>query len=149
MDLTNDETAKGFGEPTKTRGMRWDKKQNKYVARANDEDGSKGSKFIRGEPTLGRMQVGGLERPNMPGAVDQSGPRYKHKLEKAPKQADKYRDDYQVRKKRVAEAKEKRIGKFKDGAGSRKEIKGAEDIRKARVEKQKKMEKNARPSKKR
>ncbi|KAI8294668.1 ATP-dependent RNA helicase DBP10 [Colletotrichum sp. SAR 10_99] len=169
MDLTNDETAKGFGEPTKTRGMRWDKKQNKYVARANDEDGSKGSKFIRGESgvkiaatfqsgrfdkwrkanRLGRMQVGGLERPNMPGAVDQSGPRYKHKLEKAPKQADKYRDDYQVRKKRVAEAKEKRIGKFKDGAGSRKEIKGAEDIRKARVEKQKKMEKNARPSKKR
>ncbi|KAF9881566.1 hypothetical protein CkaCkLH20_00712 [Colletotrichum karsti] len=167
MDLTNDETAKGFGEPTRTLGKRWDKKQNKYVSRANDEDGSKGKKFIRGESgvkiastfqsgrfdkwrkanRLGRIQVGGMERPNV-GAQEQSGPRYKHKLEKAPKQADKYRDDYEVRKKRIAEAKEKRIGQFKDGAGSRKELKGAEDIRKARWEKQKKMEKNARPSKK-
>ncbi|KAL0944656.1 ATP-dependent RNA helicase DBP10 [Colletotrichum truncatum] len=167
MDLTNDETAKGFGEPTKTRGMRWDKKQNKYVARANDEDGSKGSKYIRGESgvkiaatfqsgrfdkwrkanRLGRIQVGGMEKSNV--AELPSGPRYKHKQEKAPKQADKYRDDFQVRKKRIAEAKEKRIGRFKDGEGSRKEIKGAEDIRKARQEKERKREKNARPSKKR
>ncbi|KAF6831157.1 ATP-dependent rna helicase dbp10 [Colletotrichum musicola] len=167
MDLTNDETAKGFGEPTRTRGMRWDKKQNKYVALANDEDGSKGSKYIRGESgvkiaatfqsgrfdkwrkanRLGRIQVGGMEKANV--AELPSGRRFKHKLETAPKQADKYRDDYEVRKKRVAEAKEKRIGRYKDGAGSRKEIKGVEDIRKARVEKEKKREKNARPSKKR
>ncbi|TDZ33615.1 ATP-dependent RNA helicase DBP10 [Colletotrichum spinosum] len=167
MDLTNDETAKGFGEPTRAGGMRWDKKQNKYVARANDQDGSKGAKYIRGESgvriaasfqsgrfdkwrkanRLGRIQVGGLEKGNVPELP--SGKRFKHKLEQAPKQADKYRDDYEVRKKRIAEAKEKRIGQFKDGAGSRKEIKGVEDIRKARVEKQKKMEKNARPSKRR
>ncbi|OLN81007.1 ATP-dependent RNA helicase DBP10 [Colletotrichum chlorophyti] len=166
MDLTNDETAKGFGEPTRTAGKRWDKKQNKYVSRANDEDGSKGTKYIRGESgvkiaasfqsgrfdkwrkanRLGRVQVGAMEKPNAPGLP--SGPRYKHKLEKAPKQADKYRDDYEVRKKRIAEAKEKRIGQFKDGAGNRKEIKNAEDIRKARAEKQKRMEKNARPSRK-
>ncbi|WYZ45043.1 hypothetical protein EsH8_VIII_000359 [Colletotrichum jinshuiense] len=164
MDLTNDDTTKGFGEPTRTRGMRWDKKQNKYVARANDEDGSKGSKYVRGESgvkiaasfqsgrfdrwrkanRLGRIQVGGMEKANVPDLP--SGRQYKHKLEKAPKQADKYRDDYEVRKKRIAEAKEKRVGQYKDGAGSRKEIKGAEDIRKARWEKQKRMEKNARPT---
>jgi ATP-dependent RNA helicase DDX54/DBP10 len=49
MDLTNDDGAKSFGEPAKAKGMRWDKKNSKYVARANDEDGSKGKKMIRGE----------------------------------------------------------------------------------------------------
>ncbi|KAI1142370.1 ATP-dependent RNA helicase DBP10 [Hypoxylon sp. FL0543] len=76
------------------------------------------------------------------------GIRYRHKQEKAPKEADKYRDDYHARKKRVAEAKEKRVGRFKDGAGSRREIKSAEDIRKARVLKERRKAKNARPSRK-
>ncbi|KAK2036563.1 DEAD/DEAH box helicase [Colletotrichum somersetense] len=167
MDLTNDETAKGFGEPSRAKGMRWDKKQNKYVARQNDEDGSKGAKYVRGESgvkiaasfqsgrfdrwrkanRLGRIQVGALERPgggNVPEVPESH--KYKHKQERAPKPADKYRDDYEVRKKRVAEAKEKRVGQYRDGAGNRKEIKGVEDIRKARWEKQKRMEKNARPT---
>ncbi|CRK33724.1 hypothetical protein BN1723_018527, partial [Verticillium longisporum] len=49
MNLTNDDGGKAqFGDQAKS-GMRWDKKQNKYVARANDEDGSKGKKYIRGE----------------------------------------------------------------------------------------------------
>ncbi|KAK1996717.1 DEAD/DEAH box helicase [Colletotrichum falcatum] len=165
MDLTNDETAKGFGEPSRAKGMRWDKKQNKYVARQNDEDGSKGAKYVRGESgvkiaasfqsgrfdrwrkanRLGRIQVGALERTNNAPEVP-ANHKYKHKQERAPKQADKYRDDYEVRKKRVAEAKEKRVGQYRDGAGNRKEIKGVEDIRKARWEKQKRMEKNARPA---
>lgn len=72
--------------------------------------------------------------------------RYRHKQEKAPKEADKYRDDYQERKKRVADAREKRVGRFRDGAGSRKEVKSAEDIRKARVVKEQRMAKNARPA---
>jgi ATP-dependent RNA helicase DDX54/DBP10 len=75
------------------------------------------------------------------------GPRYKHKQERAPKEADKYRDDYHVRKKRVAEAKEARIGKYKEGAGKR-EIKSTEDIRKERKLAERKKAKNARPSKK-
>ncbi|ROT41810.1 DEAD/DEAH box helicase [Sodiomyces alkalinus F11] len=165
MDFNNDDAAKGSGEPAK-KGMRWDKKQNKYVARANDEDGSKGAKYIRGESgtkiaasfqsgrfekwrranRLGKLRVGEMEKSNAPQLP--TGPRYKHKQEKAPKEADKYRDDYEVRKKRIAEAKEKRVGKYKDGAGSRKEIKGANDIRKARVEKEKRRAKNARPSRK-
>ncbi|CAM1511561.1 Fc.00g090740.m01.CDS01 [Cosmosporella sp. VM-42] len=164
MDLTNDETAKGFGAPTRAK-MRWDMKSKKYVSRDNDEDGSKGAKMIRGESgvkiaasfqsgrfdrwkrnnRLGKLpHVGESEKPGV-GHVP-SGVRYKHKQERAPKEADKFRDDYQVRKKRVDEAREKRVGRFRDGMGSKKELKGLEDIRKARHEKQKKMLKNARPS---
>ncbi|PTB61369.1 DBP10CT-domain-containing protein, partial [Trichoderma citrinoviride] len=48
MDLTNDDTAKAFGAPTRPR-MRWDAKAKKYVNSANDEDGSRGAKMIVGE----------------------------------------------------------------------------------------------------
>ncbi|KAK4236205.1 ATP-dependent RNA helicase dbp-10 [Achaetomium macrosporum] len=171
MDLTNDEGAKAFGLPTRPK-MRWDKRHSKYVSRANDEDGSRGVKMIRGESgvkiaasfqsgrfdkwrrahKLGRLpQVGEAEKAQLVRsfASSQSGAhRFKHKQEKAPKDADKYRDDYQVRKKRVAEAREKRIGKYKDGEGSRRELKSATDIRKARQLKERRKEKNARPSKK-
>ncbi|KAK4126119.1 DEAD-domain-containing protein [Parathielavia appendiculata] len=169
MDLNNDEGAKAFGLPTRSK-MRWDKRHSKYVSRANDDDGSRGAKMIRGESgvkiaasfqsgrfdkwrranRLGRLPgVGEAEKSNLvrnfsaPGGV-----RYKHKLEKAPKDADKFRDDYHERKKRVAEAKEKRVGRYKDGEGSRRELKSATDIRKARQLKERKKEKNARPSKK-
>ncbi|KAJ2900591.1 atp-dependent rna helicase dbp10 [Zalerion maritima] len=173
MDLTNDE-AKSFGLPTRSK-MRWDQKGRKYVSRVNDEDGSRGAKMIKGESgvkiaasfksgrfekwkhahRLGKMpRVGEQEKGTVArlaaddNNVAPSGYKFKHKQEKAPKQADKYRDDYHVRKKRVAEAKEKRIGQFKDGAGSKHEIKNQEDIRKARVIKERKREKNARPTKK-
>jgi ATP-dependent RNA helicase DDX54/DBP10 len=166
MDLTNDE-SKGFAEASKARGMRWDKKSKKYVARANDEDGSKGAKMIRGESGLkiaasfrsGRFddwrkanKIGRLPRIGETEAqhrVHQNGGRqYKHKQEKAPKEADRFRDDYHVQKKRVQEAKEKRIGKFKDGSGKN-ELRGVDDVRKQRKIAEKKREKNARPSKKR
>lgn len=175
MDLTNDESAKAFGLPTRSK-MRWDKRHSKYVSRANDDDGSRGAKLVRGESgvkiaasfqsgrfdkwrranRLGRLpQVGEAEKANLvrnfasqPGGGGGGGFRYKHKQEKAPKDADRYRDDYHVRKKRVAEAREKRVGKYKDGEGSRRELKGAHDIRKARELKERKREKNARPSKK-
>ncbi|KAI0387851.1 ATP-dependent RNA helicase DBP10 [Hypomontagnella monticulosa] len=175
MDLTNDETAKNFGVPTRAR-MRWDKKSGKYVSRDNDEDGSRaqgggGKRMIRGESgvkiaasfqsgrfdkwrraqRMGRLpRVGDFEKRggNSTTAPQEGGIRYRHKQEKAPKEADKYRDDYEVRKKRVAEAREKRVGRFKDGAGSRKEIKSADDIRKARVIKEQRRAKNARPARK-
>jgi len=82
------------------------------------------------------------------GGVLGGGARYKHKQEKAPKAADKHRDDYHVRKKRVEEAKEKRVGRFRDGAGNKKELKNADDIRKERKLKEQKRLKNARPSRK-
>lgn len=167
MDLTNDDTAKGFGAPTRAR-MRWDTKSKNYVSRDNDEDGSKGAKMITGESGVkiaasfqsGRFdrwkraqrtgklpRVGESEKPGSTAQLP-SGVRYKHKQERAPKEADKYRDDFQVRKKRVDEAREKRVGRFRDGMGSKKELKGIDDIRKAREEKVQRKAKNARPTKK-
>ncbi|KAH6895849.1 P-loop containing nucleoside triphosphate hydrolase protein [Thelonectria olida] len=170
MDLNNEEGAKAFGLPSRSK-MRWDKKSKKYVSRDNDEDGSKGAKMIRGESgvkiaasfqsgrfdkwkranRMGKLpHVGAAEKPAFGAAAPQlpSGVRYKHKQERAPKEADKFRDDYHVRKKRVAEAREKRVGRFRDGMGNKKELKGAEDIRKARKEKERKMAKNARAPRK-
>ncbi|ORY13498.1 ATP-dependent RNA helicase-like protein dbp10 [Clohesyomyces aquaticus] len=167
MDLTNDE-IKGFAEASKARGMRWDKKSKKYVARANDEDGSKGVKMVRGEsglkiaasfrsgrfddwrksnkidrlPRTGEMEAPGNHAPR------HGGRSYKHRAEKAPKEADRYRDDYHVQKRRVDEAKQKRIGKFRDGGGKN-ELKGVDDVRKQRNLQEKRRDKNARPSKKR
>ncbi|KAK7511601.1 ATP-dependent RNA helicase dbp10 [Phyllosticta citriasiana] len=174
MDLGQDE-ARGFGEASRPRGVRWDKKSKKYVARANDEDGSKGAKMIVGESgqkipasfrsgrfeawkktnKVGRMQRSGeMESSSTsfqgPGdAAGGGGRRFKHKMIKAPKEADKYRDDYKERKKRVDEAKEKRIGRFRDGVGAKSELKGVEDVRKSRALQERRKAKNARPSKKR
>ncbi|KAL8760489.1 MAG: hypothetical protein Q9184_003333 [Pyrenodesmia sp. 2 TL-2023] len=166
MDLNNDDGAKGFAEPSRPSGMRWDKKNKKYVARANDEDGSKGKAMIRGEsgqkiaasfrsgrfnawkranrietlPRTGETEKSaGPNRPN-------GGRRFKHKQEKAPKDADKYRDDFYKRKKKVEAAKEKKIGRFREGDG-KSEIKGIDDVRKQRGLRQKRKEKNSRPTK--
>jgi ATP-dependent RNA helicase DDX54/DBP10 len=165
MSLVNDE-IQGFADAAKSK-MRWDKKSKKYVNRANDDDGSKGTKMIRGESgqkiaasfRSGRFddwrkankvkmpRVGELEAPNRTASFN-NGPRYKHKTEKAPKQADRYRDDYHVQMKRVAEAKEKRIGAFKDG-GAKSELKDASAVHKQRKVQERRQQKNARPSKKR
>ncbi|CZS88816.1 hypothetical protein WAI453_010601 [Rhynchosporium graminicola] len=170
MDLANDDGAKSFAEPARAKGMRWDKKNSKYVARANDEDGSKGKKMIRGESgqkIAASFQSGRFDRWRKAHKVDRlprtgeaerdgagatsgvgrgMGTRYKHKQEKAPKEADRYRDDFHVRKKRVEEAKEKRVGKWKDGSGKR-EIKSAGDVHKERQIQEQKKAKNARPAK--
>jgi ATP-dependent RNA helicase DDX54/DBP10 len=167
MNLVNDE-VRGFGEASKAKGMRWDKKSKKYVARANDEDGSKGKKVVIGESGLkiaasfrsGRFdewrksnKIHRLPRTGEIEAQHRTAPRhsgrvYKHKLEKAPKEADRYRDDYHVQKRRVDEAKQKRIGKFKAGSG-KSELKDVDDVRKQRKIKDKRREKNARPTKRR
>jgi ATP-dependent RNA helicase DDX54/DBP10 len=165
MDLNNDDSAIGQGSKAR---MRWDKKSKKYVATSNDTDGSKGTRMVRGESgmkiaasfrsgrfdkwrksnKIGRLpRIGELETATTSAPRD-SGRRFKHKSEKAPKEADKYRDDYHVRKQRVEEAKQKGIGKFKDG-GAKSELRGVEDVRKQRKLKEKRKEKNARPSKKR
>ena len=165
MNLTNDD-SKSFAETSR---VRWDSKSKKYVSRANDQDGSKGKKMIRGESgqkiaasfrsgrydawrksnKVGQLpRVGELERNNTSAGRNEAGGRFRHKAEKAPKDADRYRDDYDKRKKRVEEAKEKRIGRFKEGKG-RTELRGVDDVRKARAVKQRKREKNARPGRKR
>lgn len=166
MDLVNDESSKSFLEPSRSKGLRWDKKSKKYVSKANDEDGSKGARMIRGESgqkipasfRSGRFdawrrankvdrlpKAGEAERSGAHFANSTGGQRFKHKLTRAPKEADKYRDDYQERKKRVDEAREKRVGRFAEGKGKN-ELRGVEDVRKGRKLKAKRMEKNARPS---
>ncbi|KAK4617890.1 ATP-dependent RNA helicase dbp10 [Fulvia fulva] len=167
MDLINDESS-GFKEATKAKGLRWDKKSKKYVARANDEDGSKGQKMIKGESgqkiaasfKSGRFdawrkanrverlpRVGEQERANSHHANSEGGKRFKHKQERAPKEADKFRDDYYKRKKKVDAAREKRVGKFADGKG-KSEIRGVEDVRKLRKLQDRRKDKNARPQRK-
>jgi ATP-dependent RNA helicase DDX54/DBP10 len=64
-----------------------------------------------------------------------------HTKNKAPKAPDRYRDDYQVQKKRAAEAAEAR----KDGG----QLRNAEQIRKMRLVKEQRKKKNARPTRKR
>lgn len=165
MDLTNDDGAKGFAEPSRPSGMRWDKKQKKYVSRANDDDGSKGAKMIRGESgqkiaasfRSGRFDAwkksNKIERLPRTGETETfsskagGGRKFRHKEVKAPKEADKYRDDYHKKKKLVEAAKEKRVGRFSEGKGKM-EVRGAEDIRKERGKKERKREKNARPARK-
>ncbi|KAI9770619.1 MAG: ATP-dependent RNA helicase dbp10 [Geoglossum simile] len=170
MDLSNDDGAKSFAEPSKPRGMRWDKKNKKYVARANDEDGSKGVKMIRGESgqkiaasfRSGRFdawrkshkigplpRIGEAESASVTGrALAIGGRRFKHKQEKTPRDPDKFRDDFHKKKKKLEEAKENRIGKFKNGVGKG-ELRSVDDVRKERHLKNKRKEKNARPSKRR
>ncbi|KAI9732372.1 MAG: ATP-dependent RNA helicase dbp10 [Cirrosporium novae-zelandiae] len=172
LDLHPDEA--GSAENKGGRGsVRWDKKQRKYVRRINDEDGSKGDKKMiksesgqriaasfksgrfdewRKKNRIGRMpRVGEAENTtfeNVSRGGQMGGNRFRHRQEKAPKEADRYRDDYLTQKKRVANAKEKRIGKFRDGTGKN-EIRGVEDVRRERNLKEKKKAKNARPSRKR
>lgn len=177
MDLAGDEAAPGLGESRNI--MRWDKRAKKYVARRNDEDGSKGGKngpLVRGESghkiaasfrsgrfdawkrerRIGRMpRVGESEAPGF-GSNSTLGKKFKHNKEKAPKTPDKFRGDYEKKKKRMDAVKQRDADKAADpsskqkgmGRVSKSEIKSIDDIRKARLLKEKRREKNARPSKK-
>ena len=175
MDLGADEGARGFGE---NRGIkRWDKRHKKYVQVQNDEDGSKGSKLVRGESGVkiaasfrsGRFdawkrdkrikrmpRVG--ETENAASAAMGAGPgvgshghrKYKHNKDDAPKAADKLRGDYGKMKLKHDAAKQRAEEKGLPAPGGRKsksEINSVEDVRKARNQKDKKREKNARPAK--
>ena len=169
MDLGNDDGAKGFAQPSRPSGMRWDKKSKKYVSRANDDDGSKGAKMIRGESgqkiaasfRSGRFDAwrksNKIDRLPRTGEAEKAGnrvngegggKRWKHKREDAPKDADKYRDDFYKKKKMVEKAKEERRGRFKEGKGKN-ELRGVDDVRKERSMKERRKEKNARPGRRR
>lgn len=163
MDLAGDEGSKGFGE---ARGvMRWDKRHKKYVARENDEDGSKGKKLVRGEsgakiaasfrsgrydawkkanrvtraPRVGEKESSATSQGALAG-----GKRFKHSKVQTPKAADKFRDDYDKQKKKYAAAKDREVA----DRGNKRELHSVDDIRKARNLKQKRRDKNARPSQK-
>lgn len=164
MELDDDEISRDFGEPSR---MRWDKRSKKYVSQANDEDGSKGKRLIAGESgqrlaasfRSGRFdawkKANRIDRLARPGekeapvaARSVAGSRkFKHSGEKAPKQPDKYRDDYHKRKKKMVEklSREPGIGATRP---AKNELRSVDNVRKQRLLKQKRREKNARPSKK-
>jgi ATP-dependent RNA helicase DDX54/DBP10 len=165
LDLVDDE-LKGFGLASRPK-MRWDKKSKKYVSSINDEDGSRGSKMVKGESGLkiaatlrsGRFdawkkanhierlpRVGEAEAANKHGRGYQQR-KFKHHSENAPKEADKFRDNFYKQKKKIEEAKENRIGKFKHGTGKN-ELRSVDDIRKQRKGKERRRLRNGRPSKK-
>jgi ATP-dependent RNA helicase DDX54/DBP10 len=175
MDLTADEKT-GFAEPRSI--VRWDKRHKKYVSRRNDEDGSKGgSALVRGESgtkiaasfrsgrfeawkrdkRVGRLpRVGETENSILSADMNASlsGRKYRHNKQQAPKQADKLRDDYEKKKKQFEAAKERQAASLGGaaaaygGRGAKNELRSNEDIRKERKLKEKRRDKNARPSKK-
>ncbi|WEW57360.1 ATP-dependent RNA helicase dbp10 [Emydomyces testavorans] len=174
MDLSRDEANRGFAEPRSI--MRWDKRHKKYVSRRNDEDGSKGSLLVKGESgakiaasfrsgrfdawkkskRLGRMpRVGETENPSLASPGPAGGKRFRHKKEQAPKPADKYRGDYEKkrRKEQVLHQRQAEAGMLQFGSKGgttkvRSEIRNVDDVRKARKLKEKRRDKNARPAKK-
>lgn len=174
MDLNGDEGQKNFGENRSV--MRWDKRHKKYVARQNDEDGSKGTRLVRGEsgakiaasfrsgrfqswkkgkrmsnlPRVGEAETPGLSTGSgMPG-VHGPGGRFRHQKQQAPKRADPLRFDYEKQKQKNETARERQQSQVGGAAARGKsEIRSTEDIRKARKLQQKRRDKNARPSKKR
>ncbi|PGH13631.1 ATP-dependent RNA helicase DBP10 [Polytolypa hystricis UAMH7299] len=129
MDLAGDEGARGFGEARSI--MRWDKRHKKYVARQNDDDGSKGTRLVRGESgakiaasfrsgrfdawkkgkRIGRMpRVGEFESTTSglsSGGPGAGGKRFRHKKELAPKAPDKLRGDYEKKVKKFEAAKQR------------------------------------------
>ncbi|KAF3384481.1 ATP-dependent RNA helicase dbp10 [Penicillium rolfsii] len=174
MDLNGDDGQKNFGENRSV--MRWDKRHKKYVARQNDEDGSKGTRLVRGEsgakiaasfrsgrfqswkkgkrmsnlPRVGEAETPGLSTGSgMPGAHGPGG-RFRHQRQQAPKRADPLRHDYEKQKKKNDTARERQQSQAGGAASHGKsEIRSTDDIRKARKLKQRRRDKNARPSKKR
>jgi ATP-dependent RNA helicase DDX54/DBP10 len=171
MDLNGDEGKRGFGEARSI--MRWDKRHKKYVARQNDEDGSKGSRLVRGESGAkiaasfrsGRFQawkkgkrvermprVGEAETPamNNVNSSRMATGRFRHNQDRAPKRADPLRGDYDRMKKKNDAARERQHEKLGGAAyGGKSELRSTEDIRKARKQQQQRRDKNARPSRKR
>ena len=181
FDLTTDDGQKGFAEPSRAKPQqRWDKKSKKYVSVANDEDGSKGKRMIIGESgqkiaasfrsgrfekwkqdnRVARMpKIGENEAPRAGGPGGSGRPmggkrggRMFHSREKAPKEADKFRDDFERRKKRVQEARERTGGAVgaggKAGAPGGRDLKSKEQIRREVKLNMRRREKSNRPSKK-
>ena len=126
--------------PSSFRSGRFDawKKANRIfrLPRVGEKEDPATARLLR----TGRETGGGGDRKGA------GGKRYRHKQEKAPKEADKFRDDYHVRKKRVAEAKEKKVGKFREGEGKT-ELRGVKEMGKERFLKEKRRERTGRHKK--
>ncbi|KIW86487.1 hypothetical protein Z517_01885 [Fonsecaea pedrosoi CBS 271.37] len=167
MDLAADESSKTFGENRAI--MRWDKRHKKYVRRDNDEDGSKtGKRLVKGESGAkiaasfrsGRFErwmkanrvnrlgrVGEEEKnsgvsANGVGSAGSRGKKFQHKSQRAPKQPDRLRGDYEKQVKKAKGAKER---EEQAGGNAKREIRSVDHMVKERRLKEKRREKNARP----
>ena len=148
FDLDNDDKIQ-----TNKQVMRWDKKKGKYInSKSTDkkyiisENGTKIPASFRS----GKFDEWRKQRNLKPTSTveDDSNKRFKHKQQRAPKLPDKFRDDYHKQKKKVEKAIESGVN-VKGFHTPQQEIKSTEQIRKARLLKEKRKAKNARPSKKR
>ena len=170
-DLNDDDKVQVHKQ---TPTVKWDKKRKKYV----NMQGIDNKKYIIGEGgqkiaasfksgkfaewakarKLRPLKVGARETgvpthlladPSHNGADSQQTRKFKHKQLKAPKLPDKHRDDYEKQKKKVEKAVERGAHvKGYNGPGMRNELKSTAQIRKARILKEKRRAKNARPSRK-
>lgn len=170
-DINDDDKVQIHKQTVK---MKWDKNRKKYV----NMNGIDNKKYIIGESgqkiaasfrsgkfdewskarKIKPLKVGARESsipsnllsdPKLMGLRTSTG-KFKHKQMKAPKMPDKYRDDYHAQKQKVAKALERGASiKGFNAPGSKNELKSTEQIRKERIQKEKRREKNARPSKKR
>lgn len=147
-------------------GMKWDRKRGKFI-NAGSEAGKDGraAKYIRGESgqkiaasfRSGRFdawkmahktdyKTGAMEQSSM--GNQHSNHKFKHNQVRAPKLADKSRDDYYSQKKKVKEAVAKGVSVKGITQNISSGLKSTDEIRKQRQLKEKRREKNARPSKK-
>ncbi|CAG89469.2 DEHA2F16720p [Debaryomyces hansenii CBS767] len=156
FDLDNDEKLNANKQV-----MQWDRKKGNYVnAHSTDK------KFIIGESgqkipatyRSGRFDDWKKQRnlkPTKTGAMEANATngndrRFKHKKVASPKLPDKFRDDYHKQKEKVKKAVDSGLKvKGYNKPGQKQELRSTEDIRKAREAKDKKKQKNARPSRKR
>ncbi|CCH59002.1 hypothetical protein TBLA_0B01590 [Henningerozyma blattae CBS 6284] len=165
-DLNNDEKIQVHKQSSAT--VKWDRKRKKYV----NLQGIDNKKYIIGESgrkipatfrsgkyeewakarninTRNVMRVGARESEGsvVGGGRGGGGGRFKHKLDKKPKMPDKYRDDYKKQKEKNERAVER--GVMKGKRGYKDELKNVAEIRKNRVEKEKRRAKNGRPGRER
>lgn len=169
FDLNNDDKVQVHKQ---TATVKWDKKRKKYV----NMQGIDNKKYIIGESgqkiaasfrsgkfdewskarKIAPLKVGARES-SIPNNLlsdptkggNRIGGRYKHKQLKTPKLPDKHRDDYETQKKKVAKAVERGAGVKGYNRPGTNELKSTAQIRKDRLQKENRRQKNGRPTKKR
>lgn len=175
MDLAGDELQRN----NQTQIMRWDKRHKKYVRASNDDDGSRGGpRMVRGESgakIAASFKSGRFEDwkkrnkiHRLPRVGETEGgasdvklglkQKYNHKKVQEAKVPDRFRDDYEKKRKRLREkdsaAREMGESKGQNARHDRRDVRGVkkgkitnsvDDIRKERKLQEKRRAKNARP----
>ena len=127
----------------------WSKARKIAPLKVGTKENANTSNFLA-NPTASDPVSSKLSGKHMGGDGKVNG-KFMHKQNKAPKLPDKFRDNYDSQKKKLGKALED--GKYVKGVqkkgGNAQGLRSTEDIRKRRLEEEKRRAKNARPSKKR